>query len=197
VLLAGLLLANAGCLVVAGVTGAALGGAALAGYIWANNALYHDYPASLVDSVAAVRTALQELHFPILDEKPGTGEVLIVTRTTDDSAVKIRLEVVHSRIPAEGPMTRIAVRVGFRGDEAVSRAILDRVSLHLTAVPPVYVGSGISPVAPALGPPVAAAPPGPARTTAEPPVLPTAPVPINAGPAAPVAKPLTLGGATP
>ncbi|HZY84211.1 MAG TPA: DUF3568 family protein [Gemmataceae bacterium] len=170
--LAALLLVNAGCLVVA--AGAAVGGAAAAGYAYYNGCLYRDYPASLGDSLAAVRTALVELQFPILKEETDTGTAVVLTRTADGSKVRIHLDVVPSRIPVEASATRVSVRVGALGDEAVSVRLLDQVSAHL--VP----GAG----APRLTPQPAAPALGPIQTTAEtrpgetvpPPLAPSEPV---------------------
>jgi hypothetical protein len=175
--LAALLLVNAGCLVVA--AGAAVGGAAAAaGYAYYNGCLYRDYPASLGDSLAAVRTALVELQFPIIKEETDTGSAVVLTRTADGSKVRIHLDLVPSRIPVEPSATRISVRVGAFGDEAVSVRLLDQVSAHL--VP--------SAGAPRLTPQPAAPPPpalGPIQTTAatrpgESPPPPLAPEPVGA-----------------
>jgi hypothetical protein len=168
-LLAALSAASTGCLLA--VAGAAGAGAAAAGYFYLNGLLYRDYPASLGDSIAAVRTALTELGFPVVKEDVDTGTATVQTRTGDGSTVRIHLDVIPSRIPVEGPLTRIGVRVGFSGDETVSARILDQVSRHLAPaalVPP----PGAAPAAPAILPPR----PAPAETAAPP----LAPVPIAA-----------------
>jgi hypothetical protein len=173
-------LLNAGCLVAAiGAAGAA--GAAVAGYAYCNGLLYRDYPATLSDSMAAVRTSLMELHFPIVKEKTDTGTALIQTRTGDDHAVRIYLDIVPSPIPAEGALTRIGIRVGFSGDEAVSARILDQVSRHLVApgLAPV-AASGPGTVVPGSPPPVTSAPGAPATPNLLPPrpVAETGPPPL-------------------
>jgi hypothetical protein len=157
--LAALLLVNAGCLVVA--ASAAVGGAAAAaGYAYYNGCLYRDYPASLGDALAAVRMALAELQFPILKEETDTGSAVVLTRTADGSKVRIHLDLVPSRIPVEASATRISVRVGAFGDEAVSVRLLDQISAHLVAPG----------AAPHLTPQPAGPPPalGPIQTTAAP-----------------------------
>ena len=173
--LATLSAASAGCLLA--VAGAAGAGAAAAGYFYLNGLLYRDYPANLSDSIAAVRTGLTELGFPVLKEDVDTGSAIVQTRTGDDSPVRIYLDVTPARIPAEGPLTRIGVRVGFSGDETVSARILDQVSRHLapaSLVPPAPA-PGAAPAAPAILPPR----PPPVETAAPP----LAPVPIAATPA--------------
>jgi hypothetical protein len=173
--LAALLLVNAGCLVVA--AGAAVGGAAAAaGYAYYNGCLYRDYPASLGDSLAAVRTSLVELQFPIVKEETDTGSALVMTRTADGSKVRIHLDVVPSRIPVEPSATRVSVRVGAFGDEPVSVRLLDQVSAHL-------VPAGGAP--PRLAPQPAAPPPalGPIQTTGGTRPGETAPPPLAPEPA--------------
>src|SRR5262249_58941602 len=96
-----------------------------------NGQLYRDYPANLGDALAALRAALTELGFPVLKEKLDTGSAYVESRTGDGSTVRIHLELIPSSIPAEGTLTRIGVRVGFSGDEAVSARLLDQVSRHL------------------------------------------------------------------
>jgi hypothetical protein len=156
-----MVLLNAGCVVAA--VGAGAAGAAVAGYAYCNGLLYRDYPATIADSMAAVRTSLMELQFPIVKEKSDTGTAYFQTRTGDGHTVRLYLDIVPSPIPAEGALTRIGVRVGFSGDEVISARILDQVSRHL--------------VAPGMAP--GAAPPGvaaPGSPVAGPTMLPPRPV---------------------
>ena len=85
---------QAGCLGLA-VAGAAAGAGA-AGYLYYNGLLYRDYHANLGDSVAAVRAALTELQFPILEEKPDTGSVYFRSTTGDGQALRVYLNTVPS-----------------------------------------------------------------------------------------------------
>jgi hypothetical protein len=178
--LALLALVNAGCVALA-VAGAAGAGAAV-GYVYHNGLLYRDYHANLADSLSAVRSALVELHFPIIEQKGDTGSGFIKTRTADGHTVRIFLDVVPSPIPIEGALTRIGVRVGFSGDEAVSARILDQVSRHLVApelATPTPSGASIGPPRPAAAEPTGVRPAS-FETTAPPlapplPLAPTAP----------------------
>jgi hypothetical protein len=167
--------AQAGCLGLA-IAGAAAGAGA-AGYVYVNGLLYRDYHANLADSVSAVRTALAELQFPIYEEKPDTGSVFFRSKTGDGHALRIYLDTVPSAIPAEASVTRISIRVGFSGDDAVSARILEQVSRHL--VPAGQV--------PAATPP--GAPPAPAVAAPRPPETPPPPMatPTNNGRLTPVA----------
>jgi len=147
-IVAGLLLLNTGCLAVAlGTVGAA--GAAGAVYVYGNGRYYRDYPTKMPEALEATRTALKELQLPIVQEDPANADKgLIESKTGDGDAIKIYLENMPSRIPAEGNVVRIGVRVGAFGDSNVSTRILDQINLHLVApvqVRPAYVGPPLPP----------------------------------------------------
>jgi hypothetical protein len=150
-------LANAGCLIAA--VGAAAGGAAAVSYAYYNAPLIHEYPIKYADAMAAVKTSLTELQFPLVKEQPDGASTLIETRTGDGVPVKIFLDVLTSPVPADGSITRISVRVGHFGDDAVSARIQDQIAKHVPAPP-----------APPPGPVVANRPAGgrPAETVAPP-----------------------------
>jgi hypothetical protein len=177
-----LALINAGCLLA--VCGAAAGGAAATGYLYYNGLLYRDYNANIADSLAAVRTSLQELQFPIVEEKSDTGTAYVKTRTGDGHTVRIYIDIVPSPIPAEGALTRVGIRVGFSGDEPVSARILDQVSSHLVA-------RAVPPAVPAPGPPLSASqPPGPT-------LLPPRPVPVQETAATPPGRVIPVSETSP
>src|SRR5207244_4137783 len=105
------------------------GAAAL--YTYQRGQLYREYSASQTAAATAVRTSLAELKFPPAVEKGGAGEATFETKTADGSKVRIHLESVANRIPVDGAVTRVSVRVGTLGDDEVSARILDQVSVHL------------------------------------------------------------------
>jgi hypothetical protein len=131
---AGIVLLNAGCLAVALGTAGAAGAAALA-YTYANGRFYREYPTKMPEALEATRTALKELQLPIEKEEPPAGDkAYIESKTGDGDTIKIYLETIASRIPAEGSVVRIGVRVGpVAGDQTVSTRILDQINLHLVA----------------------------------------------------------------
>ena len=126
-------LANAGCLVAA--VGAAAGGAAAVGYAYYTAPLMREYPVNRPDALAAVKTSLTELQFPLVKEQPEGGSTLIETRTGDGVSVKISLDMLTSPVPADGSVTRVSVRVGHFGDEAISTRIQDQIAKHMPAPP--------------------------------------------------------------
>ena len=135
VVVAAVAMANGGC-IAAAVTAAAAGGAAM-GYAYYTAPLVQDYAANYGDALTAVKTALADLQFPIVKEQPADGGAVIETRTGDGVKVRVSLDLVTSAVPADGSLTRVSVRVGHFGDEAVSMRIQDQIAKHLpTAVAP-------------------------------------------------------------
>jgi hypothetical protein len=155
---AGLALAQTGCLVVA--AGAAAGAAAT-GYVYYKGCLSRAYPANIEYALSATRTSLQELQFPLITEEAKDGSAYLASKTADGTNVRIWLEMVPSRIPSDGNLTRVSVRVGAFGDEAVSMRILDQIGAHL--LPPSLVRPQLavpSPVVPSAVQPTRALMPG-------------------------------------
>ena len=169
-----------GCLLVA--AGAA--GGAFAGYAYYQGRICQSYVANFEDAWAATHTALGELGMPIVGEERQTNCGVIKTQTSDGDRVRIALDVIPSRIPAEGSLTRICVRVGTFGDHPVSERVLYQVGAHLVAspVPVPLPTSGPRPVANAPGSDVPI--PAPGQTT-EPPLTSSSQPAQNAPPATP------------
>ena len=175
-LLAAGTLGSAGCLAVA-AAGAA--GAGAATYVYIKGKVCLDYPASFSDAWAAVQKALQEERFPLVSNENDGKSGKITTRTTDGTTITIDLEVLPSRIPAEGNLTRVCVRVGLLGDQPLSERLLSRISSHLAPpVSPAPVPTASAP-APGWTPPPGSAPirPVAASGPAETPEPPGAPLP--------------------
>jgi hypothetical protein len=154
-LLATLALANGGCLGL--VIGGAVGGAAAGYALYQRGEWYRDYPATLNDAALAVTTALGELQLPVVNEKRDDNDIIIDSRTADDVKIHIHLTLVPSRIPADGAITHISIRVGALGDEGLSTRVHEQISLHLVAPvqmrtpptpTPVPTTSGSLPLAP-------------------------------------------------
>jgi hypothetical protein len=156
--LAALALVNGGCLVVA--AGAAAGGAAAVGYAVWKGRMYRDYAASLPNTQAAVVAALADLQFPVVNQSAADGETYVESQLADKTKVKIYLDPLPSRVPADGPVTRVSIRVGTFGDEDLTRRLLDQVGSH------VFPAAQTGPLRPV---PASSSPPPPAET-APPPV---------------------------
>ena len=127
-----LLLGNTGCLAVALGTVAA-GGTAAAAYAYASGKYYRDYSTKLPEAQEATRTALKELQLPVNHEEPSADKSYIESKTGDGDRIQIYVDTIPGRIPAEGSVVRITVRVAVLGDQTVSARILDHISLHLVA----------------------------------------------------------------
>src|SRR6185369_7198240 len=108
--------------------------------------------------------ALQDERFPLVSNENDGKSGKITTRTTDGTTITIDLEVLPSRIPAEGNLTRVGVRVGVLGDPPLSERLLSRIGSHLG--PPAGV--------PAPVPTAGAPPPGWSPTEGAGPIRPVA-----------------------
>lgn len=123
-------LASSGCLAVA--AGAA-GGAAV-GYAYYKGKVCVSYNANFEDSWNAVRAALIELGMTIQSEDHNADEGGFNSRTASGDQVRVELEAVPSKFPAEGNITRVYVRVATFGDQQASERILAQVGLHLVPI---------------------------------------------------------------
>jgi hypothetical protein len=167
-LLAALAVGNTGCLLVAAGAGVA-GGAA--GYAYYQGRVARTYLANLEDTWSATVTALGELGMPVVSSERIGNTGTIVSRTADGDRVNITLDLETSRIPAEGKVTRVCIRVAVFGDHPVSNRILDQIGFHL--VP----GQRPPPEPPVVTtePPLAGPPPGEAAKWSSPPPAPPEP----------------------
>ncbi|MCI0458698.1 MAG: DUF3568 domain-containing protein [Gemmataceae bacterium] len=149
--LAFLALANSGCLAVA-VGTAAAGGAV--GYAYWRGNVWQEYPAGFEPAWTAAQAALLDLGLPLTGvERESTSEGTLKSQTGDGTSVTITLETRPGRIPAEGPVTRVNVRVGLWGDPAVSERLLAQVQARLSAAPEVVPLPPAQTAPPPLGAP--------------------------------------------
>ncbi len=161
-----------GCLWIA--AGAA-GGAAL-GVAYCNGKVCQVFNSSLDDTFNATRAALTDLGMPILSETREAGKYALESRTTDKEPVHIGLDPQDPKFPAEGPLTRVGIRISVFGDHPASLRILEQIGAHLAPA-----GQGpVGPPAWVSTPPPGTAPPPPADlppSTPPPPLLPPEPAP--------------------
>jgi hypothetical protein len=154
-------LANAGCIALA--AGAAAAGAGGVAYAYAYAPLIHDYPTGLNETVAATKLALADLQFPLDNEKADGDGAVLESHTGDKYKVVVNFEPLPSRVPADGSMTRVSVRVGHFGDDAVSGRIHDQINMHLgpppgRLTPQAQARPNETPPPPLAGPPAAVQP---------------------------------------
>jgi hypothetical protein len=151
-------LASSGCLAVA-VGGAAAGGAV--GYAYLRGGLSQEFRAGLDDTWVATNAALGDLGMSVLAAgSKGETSAVVESQTGAGAKVHISLETRPSPIPAEGPLTRVSVRVGVFGDRPVSERVLAQIQGRLTpqaVVPLPPAGTVVVPAGGAF--PQTAAPP--------------------------------------
>jgi hypothetical protein len=173
-----LALGNSGCLLAT----AGIAGGAVVGYAYCNGKVCEAYNAACDDTWAATRTALAELGMPIMKEERKGSEGFLESRTADGEHVRIYLQTDTSKIPAEGQITWVCVRVATFGDHPVSNRILDQVGAHLAAAPlpgipapPPAAAARVIPTGSSSSSPPAGFP----QQTGPPPLLPPEPVPAQ------------------
>ncbi len=81
--------------------------------------------ANLERSSKAVNRAVEALQFAKVSENKDALQAIFVARNAADKKIEIRLET------AGDSLTKIKIRVGVFGDEALSLAILDKVKAAL------------------------------------------------------------------
>ncbi len=81
--------------------------------------------ANLERSSKAVNRAVETLQFAKVSENKDALQAIFVARNAADKKIEIRLET------AGDSLTKIKIRVGVFGDEALSLAILDKVKAAL------------------------------------------------------------------
>jgi hypothetical protein len=171
--LAGLLLvANTGCLFVA--AGAAAAGGAAAGYAYFSAPVYQEFPLAVPDAAALTRASLADLQLPLVKEEQTPDGIKIESLTGDKKTILITLSARPQKLPSDGVVTRISVRVATFGDEMVSGRILDTIQIHApvrpTAAPQVQSHTPIQPVVAQTPepPPAAVAVAGPTSAVPQP-----------------------------
>ncbi len=132
------------------------GAAGAAGYLYYTAPLVRDFPNSYGDTLTAVKAGLADLQFPIVKEQPEGGGTLIETRTGDGVKVQVTLDMLTSPVPAAGSVTRVSVRVGHFGDDAISMRIQDQIGSHIAPPPPPLARPAPPPPVETAAPPLAA-----------------------------------------
>lgn len=168
VVAAAVALLNGGCL--AAAVGACAAGAGVTCNAYAKGKVCHLYTTDLNDAVAAARTALAEMGLAIQKEVVKPNAAFFRTRTGDGERVRIYLNCEPSRIPIDGPMTRISVRVGTFGDHPLSERILYQISAHLVPQPVSALPAPAAPPIPATHTTPTAAEAAPTPRLLEPPL---------------------------
>lgn len=110
---------TSGCLAVAAGAGAGTAVAYVRGQLETNVAANFD------QTVGAANQALQQLGIAKVSERKDALIDTIVARNAADKKIEIRLENL-----AQG-LTKVRIRVGVFGDEALSMAILDKIKANL------------------------------------------------------------------
>lgn len=111
---------SSGCVAV--VAGAAAGAGTVA---YLRGELEASLDKNLDGVLRATNRGLEQLQFAKISEKKDALVAEVVARTARDQKVGVTLEKVSDTL------TRVKIRVGMFGDEAISRALLDKIKGNL------------------------------------------------------------------
>lgn len=122
-------LTGAGCATTGPVAGTAL---SVTGFSYAAGRATQDFalPAPTVQS--AITTAMEDLRMQSTSQTSEAGALIYHGTTADNRRVTI-----HVR-PNPGA-TRVSVRIGWFGDEPLSKALMDRIGVRLGTLPPTAI----------------------------------------------------------
>lgn len=119
------LLPAAATLVQSGCVAVVAAGAAGTGVAWYSGKLEANLEEDMDAVYRATQKALTQLEFAKISENKSAVDAQLVSRTALDKKVEVTL----SR--PTGTTTKVAIRVGVFGDEALSMTILDRIKANL------------------------------------------------------------------
>lgn len=118
-LLVGLATLSAGCVALAAA------GAATAGVVWVRGALETHVERDITRVHRAAQETLRELEFAVVTDRKSGVDAEVVARTALDKKVTVTLRQITPNT------TKISIRVGLMGDEAMSNMILERLRAKL------------------------------------------------------------------
>lgn len=119
------LLLSAGLLLSSGCMAVAVAGATAAGVVWVRGALETNLDRDLGRVHDAAVSAVEDLEFALVSKRKSGVDGEVVARTALDKRVSITLKQVTQNT------TKISIRVGLMGDEAMSQVILERIRKRL------------------------------------------------------------------
>jgi hypothetical protein len=111
---------SSGCVAV--VAGAAAGAGTVA---YLRGELEASLERNLDTVVRSTSSSLEQLQFVKISEKKDALAAEVIARTARDQKINVSMEKISDTL------TRVKIRVGMFGDEAVSRALLDKIKANL------------------------------------------------------------------
>ena len=118
----------AAAMLAAALTGcvAVVAGAAGAGTVaWVLGRLEVVLDANYEKAVTAANLAIKQFQFAKISEKKDALTAILIARTAEDKKVEIKVSKVGDQ------SSKVQIRVGFFGDEALSLTILDKIKTNL------------------------------------------------------------------
>ncbi len=121
---------SAGCKTVAPVAGTMT--ESTPGFSYSAGRATQDFnspPQELRDSITA---AMDDLRFHSIRQTVNAGSIIYNGTTADDRRVSVMVHPIQAQ-------SRVSVRIGWFGDEPLSRAVMDRIGVRLGTLPPAAI----------------------------------------------------------
>ncbi|WP_422926846.1 DUF3568 family protein [Singulisphaera sp. PoT] len=125
--LAGLTLA--GCRSVAPMAGAM---ATSSGFSYSAGRATQEFNCAPTALLASVTGAMEDLRFNSVRQTTDAGTIIFNGTTADARRVSVMVHPIQT-------LSRVSVRIGWFGDEPLSRALLDRIGVRLGTLPPAAI----------------------------------------------------------
>jgi len=120
---------SAGCKTVTPMAGNVIDGS---GFSYSAGRATQDFGCAPQALQSSITGAMDDLRFHSVRQTTDAGSIVYNGTTADDRRVSL---LIH---PYQG-QSRVSVRIGWFGDEPLSRALLDRIGVRLGTLPPAAI----------------------------------------------------------
>ena len=115
-----------GCIVAVAAVGAGIG---IGAYSYSEGELTDEVPASPQKVVTAANAAFHDLQMTVISSESSVADGKVVAVTATEKKVKVEIKARSTAI------SKVSIRVGTWGDEALSVRIMDSIKAHLGITP--------------------------------------------------------------
>lgn len=111
---------------VSGCVVAAIGAATAGSVVYVRGEIESYFDTDVQNLYDATLKAMGDLKLYVIDQKHDALSAEVIARNSADQKVVVKID------GSDRQLVKVTIRVGFWGDEAASRAILDRISANRT-----------------------------------------------------------------
>jgi hypothetical protein len=122
-------IASAGCMTVGSVTNATLGAQ---GFSYTAGRATQDFAFPPPAMQSAVTLGMEDLRIHSIRKTNDSGALIFNGTTADNRRVQVAVRPYQAQ-------SRLSIRIGWFGDEPLSRALMDRVGIRLGTLPPAAI----------------------------------------------------------